>query len=146
MASRSPPTRLKHDELVAPKASNEMASRCLAKPLGSFDEQGIPGGVAEGIVDPLEVVEVEAVQREQAVLAFRGAEQLLQLLVEHRSVRQAGKDVVEGELSDPLLALDDLTNHLIEARREARKLVAAANTDLDTLAAGKPPRGFVEPR
>ena len=65
---------------------------------------------------------------------------MLELLLEHAAVGQPGQDVVEGELGDALLALGDLADHLVEAGREPRQLVAAANPHLDMLARGEPAR------
>ena len=83
-------------------------------------------------------------QREQAAIAFRRAEQMLELLLEHGAVGQPGQHVVERELRDALLAFDDLADHFIEARREPRQLVVAAHPDLDMFAGGQPARGVVE--
>ena len=84
-------------------------------------------------------------QREQAAIAFRRAEQMLELLLEHGAVGQTGQDVVEGELGDALLALGDLADHVVEARREPRQLIVAAHPHLDMLAGRQPAGGFVEP-
>ena len=123
-----------------------MAARRMLNALAGLDQQGIAGGVAERVVDHLELVEVEAVEREQAVVAVERAEQMFELLLEHASVGQPGQDVVEGELGDALLALGDLADHLVEAGREPRELVAAAHPHLDMLAGREPAGGFVEPR
>ena len=106
----------------------------------------VAGRMAERVVDHLELVEVEAMQREQAAVALGRAEQMLELLLEHGAVGQPGQHVVEGELGDALLALGDLADHFVEAVGEPRKLVLAAHPDLDMLARGEAPGGFVEPR
>ena len=92
----------------------------------------------------LELVEIEAMQREQRRRCRASAEQMIELLLEHGAVGQAGEDVVEGELGDALLALGDLADHVVEAVREPRELVAAAHADLDMLARREPAGGFVE--
>jgi len=102
--------------------------------------------MAERIVDDLELIEVEAMQREQRAVARRGAEVMLQLLLEHRAVGQARQLVVERELRDPLLALGDLADHLVEAVGKPREFVLAANANLDVLTRCQPPRSLVEPR
>ncbi len=60
--------RLKDDELVAAEPGDEMPARRLLYAMRGFDEQGVAGRVAERVVDHLELVEVEAVKREQAAL------------------------------------------------------------------------------
>ena len=121
-----------------------MASGGMLDPPGGFDQQRVACGMAERVVDRLELVEIEAMEREQAAVAFRRAEQMLQLLLEHRPVGQPGQRVVEGELGDALLALGDLADHLVEAVREPRELVLAAHAHLDMLSRGQPPGRLVE--
>ena len=122
-----------------------MAARRLLQAPRRFDQQGVAGRVAEGIVDRLELVEVEAVERELAGIAARRAQHVFELLLEHAAVGQAGQHVVEGELGDALLALGDLADHFVEARRQPRQLVGAADLDLNRLARGQPPGRLVEP-
>src|SRR6185503_3780610 len=86
---------LQHHELVAAEPRDEMAAGGMLNPACRFDQQGITGGMAERVVDHLEMVEVEAVQREQAAIALRRAQQMVELLLEHRPVRQAGQRIVE---------------------------------------------------
>ena len=51
-------------ELVAAEAGHEVAVPDRAgDPLGDGDQQGVAGGVAEGVVDDLEVVEVDEEDR-----------------------------------------------------------------------------------
>ena len=101
-------------------------------------------GVAERVVDHLELVEVEAMQREQTAVSFSGAKQMFELLLKHGAVRQSGEHVIERQLRDPLLALDDLAGHFVEARRQPRQLVVAAHPHLNMLARGQPAGGLVE--
>src|SRR5258708_21857793 len=56
---------------------------------------------------------------------------MFKLLLEHCAIGKACQHVVEGKLGDPLLALDDLPDHFVEAFRKAGKLVFAANAHLD---------------
>ena len=137
---------LEDDELVAAQPSDEMAARGLQQALPGLDQQSVPGRMTERVVDDLELVEIEAMERKQAAVALRRAEQMVELLLEHGAVGKPGEHVVERELGDPLLALGDLADHLVEAGREAGKLVFAANADLDMLARSKPPGGLVEAR
>src|SRR2546421_116009 len=64
---------LQDDEFVAAQASDELTARRLLNAPAGFDEQDVSGGVAERVVDHLELVEVEAMQRKQAAAAFRSA-------------------------------------------------------------------------
>ena len=138
--------RLQHDELVAAEASDEMAARGVLDTSAGLDQQGVAGRVAECVVDDLELVEIEAMQSEQRAASGRGAEMMLELLLEHGAIGQAGQDVIEGQLSDALLALDDLADHFVEAVGEAREFVFAADADLDMLARRETAGGFVEAR
>ena len=72
----------------------------------------------------LELVEVEAMQREQAAVAFADARNsMVELLLEHGPVGQAGQHVVESELGNTLLAFGDLADHLVEAAGKPRQFV-----------------------
>ena len=116
-----------------------MAPRGMLKRAGAASmSKRVAGRVAERVVDDLELVEIEAVQREQAAVAIGGRETMVELLLEHGPVGQAGQHVVEGELCDALLALGDLAGHLVEAAGEPRQFVLAANSDLDVLAGREP--------
>ena len=70
---------------------------------------------------------------------------MVELLLEHGAVGQAGQHVVEREVGDPPLALLDLRGHLVEARRQSPELVLAAHLDFDVLARGQPAGRLVEP-
>ena len=48
-----------HGELVAAQPRDRVAGRAAQQPLGHLDQQLVAGGVAEAVVDRLEVVEVE---------------------------------------------------------------------------------------
>lgn len=80
----------------------------LAQALRELDQQLVAGGMAERIVDVLEMVEVEEGERDVAAGRTGGdrrGDQMPQL----RAVGQAGEDVVIGEPRDlgaGLLALD----------------------------------------
>ena len=137
---------LEDDELVAAQARDEMAAGGLEQALPGLDQQSVAGGVAERVVDDLELVEIEAVERKQAAVALGRAKQMVELLLEHGAVGETGEYVVECELGDALLALGDLADHFVEAGCEPGKLVLPANADLDMLARSKPPGGVVETR
>ncbi len=131
---------LQHDELVAAEPRDEMAARGFLDAPPRFDQQRIAGRMAERVVDHLELVEVEAVERERSA----DAERVVELLLEHRPVGQPSEDVVERELGNSLFAFGDLADHLVEAGGEPRQLVASANPDLDVLARSQAPGSLVE--
>ena len=60
----------------------------------------VAGGVAEGVVDQLEVVEVEVQQRDGGAVARRPGERQVEVLAQQRAVRQARERVVVGEVRD----------------------------------------------
>ena len=86
--------------------------RHASEALGDRDEQLVAGGVAEAVVDRLEVVEVDEQHREVAVAcAPTRAERVLDAVAEQRLVGEAGERVVErlvGELVLEPLALGDV--------------------------------------
>ena len=65
--------RLRQDdrELVAPDAAADVdGSDLVAHALGDLCQHGVAGEVADRVVDPLEVVEVDDQQREPAAVAL----------------------------------------------------------------------------
>ncbi len=112
--------------------------------MARFDQKQIACGMAERVVDDLELVEIEAMKRELAAVAAGDAQQMLELLLEHGPVGKPGQDVVERELRNPLLALGDLADHVVEAFGEPRELVGSTHADVDMLAGRETARGFVE--
>ena len=122
-----------------------MAARRLPHAVGRLDQQQIAGGMAERVIDHLELVKVETVKREKPVASLETPETMLELLLEHGPVGKSGERVVECELRDAFLAFGNLAHHRVEASGEARKLVLAANPDLHVLACGEPSGGIVEP-
>ena len=66
-------------------------------------EQPVAGGMTEGVVDGLEVIEVDEQQSADQVLAARLAECLGQGLVELAAIGQTGQLVVIGEILDAAL-------------------------------------------
>ena len=101
-----------HGELVAAEARRDVgAADAVVEPARELDEHLVAGGVAERVVDGLEVVEVEEDHRRRARLAPGARDRLADLLGEHRAVRESGHGVVErlvGELGLERLALADV--------------------------------------
>ena len=71
--------------------------------LGDLEQQLIAGGVAEAVVDGLEVVEVEEDDRQAELLAPGAGDRVAHALVEQRAVGQVGDRVVEGLVGELLL-------------------------------------------
>jgi hypothetical protein len=92
-----------HDELVAAEARHGIhLAHGVGQPPGHRLEQGIAGGVAAGIVDAFEVVEVDVQYRAITAAGMRLGDQPVQPLHQHAPVRQAGQHVKEGQLADGL--------------------------------------------
>ena len=97
-------------ELVAAEAE---ALAALAEPGGDLPEHPVAGGVAEAVVDPLEVVDVDEAEAEVLALVLGGGQLALQPLVEvavvaeprervgqrqpHRPQRGEGRPLVERD-------------------------------------------------
>src|SRR5260221_11225146 len=56
---------LEHDELVAAEPRDEMATRRILYAPAGFDQQCVAGGMTEGVIDGLELGEIQAMQREE---------------------------------------------------------------------------------
>ena len=96
---------LDHGELVAaePRHGVVLADGGL-QPAADFLQQRIANGMAERVVDVLEMIEVEAEHRE-LVVRTRPAQPLFELLVEQHAVRQIGQRVMARHVRDLRLRL-----------------------------------------
>ena len=92
-----------HHELVATHARHGIgfAQRALHA-RGHRLEHLVAHGVAEGVVDDLEAVEVDEVHREPAPVATRLIDGERQVIQEQLAIRQTRERIVEGELRDLL--------------------------------------------
>ena len=125
---------LQHGELVAAEARGEHAfTDAGAEPACDALEQQVAGGVAERVVDALEIVEVD-VQEVQGLARAQLAQQEARALAELGAVGQAGEGVVIGELMDARLRflmlhrdrakVDALFDqHALQVRRAALRAV-----------------------
>ena len=105
-------------ELVSAEARDGVdLAHAGPQPVGHGTQEHVADRVAEGVVDLLEAVEVEAQHRERVAAAEMG-DRLLDALAEHRPVRQAGEDVVAGHEGDAGVGLP-LLGHVLEGRHEA---------------------------
>ena len=110
-----------HRELVAAEARDHvLGAQARAQPRGDRHQQLVAGGVAEAVVDGLEVVEVDEQHRELAApVGDRG----LDLVGEQRSVGEVRERVVVGLVVELLLEDRQLHDGLLEAvvlERDAR--------------------------
>ncbi len=119
-------------ELVAAEARERVAlADRRAQPLGDRAQEAVAAGVAEAVVDLLEVVEIEHHHGDPAALAARLAHRLAQAVEQQRAVGQAGQRVVMGEMAD--LLLDALALGDVEQHELGRGLAALADRHRDRL-------------
>ena len=92
--------RQRDDELVAAQASQQVGRlNTGAQPFGELDQQSVARRVPKGVVDVLEVIEVEEHQRE--LLSRRTVvDGLVDQLAQLRTIWQPGQHVVVGEPGD----------------------------------------------
>ena len=93
-----------HRELVAAEAGQQvaLADVALEQP-GAFLEELVPGGVAEGVVDVLELVQVDVEQGAVGAAARHARDDPVEFLVEVLAVVQPGEGVVLGLVGELLL-------------------------------------------
>src|SRR6185295_2120134 len=89
----------------------------LAEALPHLAEHAVAGGMAEAIVDPLEVVDVDEAERERLVLLLGDRELALQALVEVPVVAEVRERIGERE---PHRAERAIRRALVERDREQR--------------------------
>ena len=103
-------------------------------------EQPVADAVTVGVVDVLELVEIEVVQGEPLVVAPRGETRLAQPVLEEKPVRQAGQRVESRQMLELLLVLLPLPD--VPELDKDRLLTAVIERpgpqlDRDLLAAGR---------
>ena len=106
-------------ELVAAEPREHAAALDAPQPPGDPPQQPVAGAVAEGVVDELEVVEVDQQQRDRAAGAGAAVDAAAQLGLQLGAVGQAGQRVEVGEAGDLLLraqALGDVLARGEDAR------------------------------
>ena len=81
---------------------------------GDFAEKRVAGAVTKGVVDSLEVVQVQEQQGDFAALAPRNPQEHIELLREKLSIRQLGETVVVGKLAKLVFGLGHLLDGLGE--------------------------------
>ena len=75
--------------------------RHAGEPLGRDDQQRVADGVAEAVVDRLEVIEIEEEHGDRRPLAGPARQRVAHAVLEQRAIGEAGQRIVErlvGEL------------------------------------------------
>jgi hypothetical protein len=91
---------LQHHELVAAETRHHIAlAHHLAQPLGDRAQQVVPAGMAQRVVDLLELVEVDEVNGERTPAPQRG-DRRVHLVPEEGAIGQVREDVVARQLVD----------------------------------------------
>ena len=118
-------------ELVAAEPREHPRALDPAQAAGDPAQQAVAGAVAEGVVDELEVVEVDEQQRDRAARARAAVHAAAQLGLQLGAVGQPGQRVEVGEAGDLLLRAQALGDVLARgedaddlARRVAQQRVA----------------------
>ena len=125
-------------ELVAAHAADVAVRTDLVdQALGDGAKHGVALGVAEGVVDRLEAVEVEEHDRAGHIAGRRRAQRLAKQLADAATVGQAREDVHVGEVGQPLLRLADLGDVGADA---AESLETAGGVDDRVAGDGNPAR------
>ncbi|MNF76085.1 hypothetical protein D3C84_581840 [compost metagenome] len=126
--------QLQDRKLVAAQAGDHIAlAGTVLEARGDFLQQQVADRVTEGIVDFLEVVEIQVEDRERGGAALGRGEGLAQALDEGRPVGQAGEPVGAGEQGDFLLgqlALGDVEDDAFDLDQPA---LAVAHRDIAVL-------------
>ena len=91
-------------ELVAGQAAQHRFRRQHPRePLGQHFQHAVAGGMAEGVVDLLELVHVDVQQRQAEPGAPRARDRLLQQVLELHAVRDLGQRIVARQVADAAL-------------------------------------------
>ena len=108
-----------HEELVAALPADRVGvAHAIAHPRCNLLEQRVPGRVPEGVVDGLEVVEVEKKKRDHAAGAVGVGNGLFHPVAEEGPVGQLGERVLVGEDMDALFG-DPAVGDVAEAPHPA---------------------------
>ena len=93
-----------HGELVAAETGRGVAAAHAAEEsLRQLDEELVAGGVAQAVVDVLEVVEVDEDHGDRARPAASSPQRVLEALGEEQPVREVGEGVVKRLVGETLL-------------------------------------------
>ncbi len=120
----SPETRI--CELIAAETGDKCVGRDVAQPACNLTKQRIAYGMAEHIVDFLEVIQVHTHHADR--LAGRGCRQKhrAETLFESAAIGQVGQGVVMRQISDPISGPFLLGDIFSDGQKEFRLAVNAA--------------------
>jgi len=100
---------LEDDELVAAETGDEvLRPQHFAQAIRHGTEQLVAAGMAEGVVDLLELIEVDEQQRRHMVAAMLGRQQAADLVAEIDAVGQRREFVIAGQVADAGLRIAPL--------------------------------------
>ena len=107
------------DELVAADPCDGVVlAQHVVEPLGDLEQQGVPGGMARDVVDPLEAVQVAEQHGDLSPVARRPGESGLEPVHQQGPVRQPGEAVVQGSMGEAVLGL----HHVADVANDAKHL------------------------
>ncbi len=117
-------------ELVAAQTGDGIrAADAGLQPSADVLEELIPRGVAERVVDVLEVVDVEKVDRHHAIDPPRIVHGLHEAPVEQAAVGQPGERILVREVLERLLGALTILGHAVERGRQLADLVVRDHGD-----------------
>jgi hypothetical protein len=94
-------TLLEHDEFVAAEPRHEiLGPQHLAQPAGNRTQQLVATGMAQRVVDLLELVEVDEQQRRELLRTLLNRQQAPDLVAEIDAVGKRGQFVVTRKMAD----------------------------------------------
>jgi hypothetical protein len=82
--------------LATPATDRVLGSECPVEDLRGLDEHLVAYSVTEPVVDRLEVVEVDEKERQGQIVPARGAEPIVQVLLDRPTVPQTGERIDLG--------------------------------------------------
>src|ERR1035437_4211673 len=105
-----------------------------AKALGGFAQHKVANLMAEGVVQCLEIVEIDEQQRPLAMIAGAGGDALAQALHQEAAIGQPGQRIEEGQVSD-LLFRQLYVGEIADDRKDAAHAI-----DLNHRCRHEPPK------
>ena len=110
-----------------PWRATRSPERTAPQPVGDLAQELVAGGVPEAVVHELEVVEVDEEHGGARAGPAGPGQDELQVLVEHRPVREAGQRIVVGQVGEPILGALALGDVEQEPLPEERRAVGSAD-------------------
>ena len=108
-----------HELVAAQPGDIVVRSQRTAQPARHLHQHQIAGGVAEAVVDRLEVVQVEHARGDQPPAALGALQGGFQMDVQRAAIRQSGQRVMHGQVGLPLLLLQLHATAFVLAQRKA---------------------------